>query len=167
MNMKNNYKRGFTLIELLVVVAIIGLLVSVISVALTNARSKTRDSNRLSDMRAMQTAIALALDSGTLPPMNYFPLPNAWFDYLVPTYIPSIPSEKFFSTSTDRYYYCNRNNFTSGQMCHNDNDQSTYAIRFRTENKTSLGPAGYYCATSDGIFSRSNGNNGSNKCEQR
>ena len=55
--MKNN--KGFTLIELLVVIAIIGILASVVLVALNSARSKSRDARRKSDLH--QIAIALEL----------------------------------------------------------------------------------------------------------
>lgn len=56
--MKNN-KRGFTLIELLVVIAIIGLLSTLAVVALNNAREKSRDARRLSDVKQIQTALEL------------------------------------------------------------------------------------------------------------
>jgi prepilin-type N-terminal cleavage/methylation domain-containing protein len=55
--MKRN--KGFTLIELLVVIAIIGLLSTLAVVALNNARAKSRDAKRVSDIKQIQTALEL------------------------------------------------------------------------------------------------------------
>ena len=64
--MKN--KKGFTLIELLVVIAIIGLLSTLAVVALNNARIKSRDARRVSDIKQMQTAFELYMnDVGHYP----------------------------------------------------------------------------------------------------
>lgn len=52
-------QKGFTLIELLVVIAIIGLLSSVVLVAVYNARAKARDAKRVGDMTRMVTAFEL------------------------------------------------------------------------------------------------------------
>ena len=50
---------GFTLIELLVVIAVIALLASVVVIALADARQKSRDVKRLSDIESMNTAFEL------------------------------------------------------------------------------------------------------------
>ncbi|MDP2684464.1 MAG: prepilin-type N-terminal cleavage/methylation domain-containing protein [bacterium] len=52
-------QQGFTLIELLVVIAIIGLLSTLAVVALNNARLKSRDAKRVSDIKHIQTALEL------------------------------------------------------------------------------------------------------------
>lgn len=57
-----NKNKGFTLIELLVVIAIIGLLSTLAVVALNNARTKSRDARRLSDIKQIQTALELFMN---------------------------------------------------------------------------------------------------------
>lgn len=57
--MKQTLKKGFTLIELLVVIAIIALLSTLAVVSLNNARSKSRDAKRVSDIKQLQTSLEL------------------------------------------------------------------------------------------------------------
>lgn len=54
-----NNRKGFTLIELLVVIAIIGILSTLAIVALGNARQRSRDAKRVSDMRQVYSALEL------------------------------------------------------------------------------------------------------------
>jgi prepilin-type N-terminal cleavage/methylation domain-containing protein len=56
----NTTRRAFTLIELLVVIAIIGLLASIVLVSVSSARSKSKDSRTISDVRQ----IIIALGAG-------------------------------------------------------------------------------------------------------
>lgn len=63
---------GFSLIELLVVISIIALLASVILVQVSNARRKSRDTNRIANIKQLQTALALYFDKqgNQYPPAN-------------------------------------------------------------------------------------------------
>lgn len=56
-------RKGFTLIELLVVISIIGLIATIASVALKNAKIKSRDTKRLADMKQLHSAMELCLDA--------------------------------------------------------------------------------------------------------
>ncbi|GAC1412041.1 MAG: hypothetical protein NVSMB66_0040 [Candidatus Doudnabacteria bacterium] len=54
---ENKKENAFTLIELLVVISIIGILTSIILVALGNGRQKSRIAKRIADLKQMQGAI--------------------------------------------------------------------------------------------------------------
>lgn len=100
-----NKNKGFTLIELLVVIAIIGLLASVVLLALNSARAKSRDAKRLADVRQFASAVELYFnDNSSYPTAGFTNPPGVVMTTalmgttmaltgkpLVPTYIGSIP----------------------------------------------------------------------------
>ena len=65
-------QKAFTLIELLVVISIIGLLASVVLVALNSARQKSRDAKRLADVKQLASAFELYFND-----CNSYPLVTA------------------------------------------------------------------------------------------
>jgi len=54
-----NYSRGFTLIELLIVIAIIGVLAALLMANFVGVRQRSRDAQRKSDLRQIQSALEL------------------------------------------------------------------------------------------------------------
>lgn len=61
-------KKGFTLIELMVGIAIIGILASIVYAGFDEARKKTRDAQRMSDLQQVQLALRQYKDvRGTYP----------------------------------------------------------------------------------------------------
>lgn len=56
---KETSHRGFTLIEVLVVISIIGVLSTIITVAVRQAKAAANDARRMADLNALQRAIEL------------------------------------------------------------------------------------------------------------
>lgn len=64
--MKSNQEKGFTLIELLIVIAIVAVLATVVVLTLNPAEllRQARDSNRISDLSTLKSAMSLYLADG-------------------------------------------------------------------------------------------------------
>ncbi|MEK7481866.1 MAG: type II secretion system protein [Patescibacteria group bacterium] len=65
--------KGFTLLELLIVIGIMAILVTAATIVLNPAEllKQARDSQRLSDLDAIKTAIALHLATGNIPDVYF------------------------------------------------------------------------------------------------
>ena len=66
-------KHGFTLVELLVAIAIIGILSSIVFSGLSSGRGKSRDAQRLSDLKTINGALEnYFAQNGTYPSVSTF-----------------------------------------------------------------------------------------------
>jgi len=96
-------KRGFSLIELLVVIALIGILTAIATASYTTMQKKSRDTRRISDMKAIQQGMEQYYgDLYTYPGTSCLPgttyLPNG---------LPSDPQpSKSYSSSCSTTTYC-------------------------------------------------------------
>ncbi|EKD56544.1 MAG: type II secretory pathway, component OutG [uncultured bacterium] len=109
--MKN---KGFSLTEIMVVVLIIGILTSIVTVNLSSAKVKGRDSKRQSDMEAMAAALEIYYAQN-----KAYPIAKSWNALkdvtdtsgktFYPTYISSWPADPKTATGTFPkayiYYY--------------------------------------------------------------
>jgi prepilin-type N-terminal cleavage/methylation domain-containing protein len=141
-------QKGFTLIELLVVIAIIGLLASIVLLALNSARAKSRDAKRIADVREMMTGLELYYNN-----FGGYPLTVA---ALVPNYIGSTPQSPTpadgpcpASTSANGYVYASSGTSFTGS------DGSTvvpsYSVTFCLGGSTGGYASGTHTASPTGL----------------
>lgn len=158
-----NNKKGFTLIELLVVIAIIGLLATLSVVALNNARQKSRDAKRVSDIKQIQTALELYYaDKNGYPSFGTaITLGSDSYDVLCDTtagfqgdtsgcnttYMGQVPSYPE-PPKTEEYLYCSA---TSAAPTTCAASTERYIITFYLEGDTGGLDSGTRTATPDGI----------------
>lgn len=89
--MKLQNKKGFTLIELLVVITIIGILATGATTVYTSQIQKARDTTRINDIKALQTAVEQVYqDTGEYPKPTKFDSRTA---VSAATYLPRLPKD--------------------------------------------------------------------------
>jgi prepilin-type N-terminal cleavage/methylation domain-containing protein len=139
--LKQNQK-GFTLIELLVVIAIIGLLASVVLLALNSARQKSRDAKRLADVRQIASALELYYDSNNGYPTTASFYATSGTGTMAPTYLGQLPT---FPTPADA---CNTASYAYAMGATNASYQVLFCLAAPTGGIT---PAGTHTLTQAGI----------------
>jgi prepilin-type N-terminal cleavage/methylation domain-containing protein len=135
--MNNRNKKGFTLIELLVVIAIIGLLATLSVISLNNARQKSRDTRRVSDIKQMQTALELYYNDIQLYPLTADVVTTIASSSV--TYMGSVPVSPSIVNGTTTYTY------TSAAG-------TTYTLQYYLEGVVGAISAGLHTATNSSIY---------------
>lgn len=99
MNIKEKRDAGFTLLELLIVISIIAILSVALVVILDPAEAlrKARDSQRISDMSSMKTALGLYLTSTTTPYLGSVSANTACEANPGASVVPISPTKIFYS----------------------------------------------------------------------
>jgi prepilin-type N-terminal cleavage/methylation domain-containing protein len=141
---------GFTLVELLIVIAIVGILAVTSIIILNQARIKSRDAKRVSDIQVIRAGLEQHwLEKASYPTTaSQVQLGTGGYSVLTangfeasPTglvYLAKVPVDP--KSATYYLYQC-----TSGS--------TGYTIQFTTEGVTAYGAAGIYYAHSNGVDS--------------
>ncbi len=133
-------QQGFTLIELLVVVAIIGLLLSLISVTFNTTRLKARDTRRISDMKQLKAGMDLYYSNGGGYPDSALWVIGSTLNCAGATIV-QVPKDP--STLYSYTYTTGGTSSVSANGC--GTVWSAYTLRFYIENK-----AAYYTMDQEG-----------------
>lgn len=103
----SDFQRGFTLMELLIVIAVIGILISISTVAYTSAQKKTRDSRRRSDLKALQSGFEQYYADNT----NNYPATCSLGTTYMPNGMPTDPKTGTAYTATADWYSCSTSSY--------------------------------------------------------
>ncbi len=154
MQLKN--RDGFTLIEVLIVVLIISIL-SGVALSLLNSggyRQKARDSQRVADLRKIQTALELYFqDNRRYPSSPSFTDSSSSLSALVPNYISALPADPTYSAGSSQpcsdynptaFYYAYRTTASDDRyilLAHMETATASTSLCSSLSNWASLGCA--------------------------
>lgn len=143
-------QKGLTLVELLIVITIIGLLASVFGVNVSKFRARTRDSQRVADIRSIQQGLAFYFyrsdNSGAYPIDDVYITGSDTLSQELHTNgaMPVAPVDP--TNSGDfRYYYCSKqiNCSALGGSGTGQPDGISYIIRYYLETGAIAGKNKY------------------------
>lgn len=132
-------QKGFTLVELLVVMMIIGVLFAILMVNFKGVKERTRDGQRKSDLRQIQSALELyRADQGRYPDS---PLPTCGSSLTggspPTTYIQKVPCDPLSAAS---YQYSSSGTSYCLRTClDNTNDSERDQIKYGSDNPSITG----------------------------
>ncbi len=119
--------KGFTLIEILVVIGIIAILATIVIIAINPARQfqQARDTQRTSNVNAILNAIGqyVADNKGELPSIPDGEVDDDLCNDLVPTYLPSLPTDP--NSDSDGASLTNCSSIGTNDVRYTVNDDST------------------------------------------
>jgi len=138
-------QKGFTLIELLVVIAIIGLLSTLAVISLNNARQKSRDAKRVSDIKQVQTALELYYNDANGYPVTAGVASGGSIKYSDTTYMQLVPTAP---TPVDGSACTSNNDYTFTQ----GGSYTTYTLKYCLGAKTGDVPSGVQTAQPGRLF---------------
>lgn len=144
--------RAFTVVELVVVMSIIALIVGIIIPNLEKARSRSRDSKRVSDLAQLQVALTRYHDQcHDNYPANLLLGENVGCPsgITLGTFIASIPTPPVSSLGQTQYEYTNNNNFyILSTVFENDNSE----ILENSPRSTSIVDQSHQCYESSPVY---------------
>lgn len=144
--MNYNHKKGLTLVELLIVITIIGLLASVFAINVGKFRSRTRDSQRVADIRSIAQTLAFYFYRSEH--LGSYPIGDVYItgsDSISTSLINSgaisiIPVDPL-NEEDYRYYYCSLENNCSvlGGSGTDESDGDSYILMYYLETSAIAG----------------------------
>lgn len=139
-------KKAFSLVEMITVLVIIGLIAAIVSVSATSFRQKSRDVERLSDVKEMQSALELyRLNEGSYPSgLNFGGALNGSTSSST-VYMANVPNNPTITNT----------NACSGDYSYSLDNKGRYNLQFCLERSQDDLVAGYHCATPNGLVNGS------------
>lgn len=130
-------KKGFTLMELLIVIAVIGILISISTVAYTSAQKKTRDSRRRSDLKALSSGFEQYYADNS----SSYPATCSLSTTYMPNGMPKDPKTGTEYTSTAGWYSCSTSSYCVCAALEGE----TNAVTNCSGQSPPSGYTGFYC----------------------